>query len=1045
MRRSVLVRNAPVVGVSTVAPQFAARRRNELGIVALLSCMALSLMLTGCIQSGSSGSSNPLAVQVSNGSSQRAVVGTVYGAPLIAVVGRADGKPVSGVTVTFTAPSSGASGTFANGQLTETHSSDSNGLVTSSALKANSTSGEFQVTATASGAAVNASFGLENLSTSDLRISVNNGSLQNANVGTAFAMPLIVRVTNNGTGVQGVTVTFTAPSSGASGTFANKTATENDVTDSNGYATSSTFTANNTVGSYQVMASIPDVTPVTLYLTNTAGSGVPAVVQAESGTPQTTTVSSAFAPLVAGVADGTGAPLSGVSVTFTAPSTGASAKFASSGTNIETDVTNSNGLATSSTLTANSTTGTFTVNATVAGVAAPAAFSLTNSTSSSPAAVIATGGTPQRAAISSSFSAKLVATVVDAAGIPLSGVSVTFAAPASGASGSFPGGATVTTDTNGNATAAFTANSTAGTYTVTATAGSLTPANFALMNTVARVTAYSFYLSGEEEINSQNSGHLNYYALVGTILVDPIGVVVGGEEDYNDAAGLTFTTVGITTGSLSFSTGDPAGQGTLTLFTNQNQIGINGTETFKVQFVNTNHALIIQFDDTATSSGSMDVQNLGTPSGGYAFTLSGVDPLYLPVGFGGVFASGGTVLNPTWPGIIDVSDAPSPGLGVLTNNPFTASLGSIDVYGRGVITGISIPVTGQSPQNLNIAYYLVGTKALRLIDIDSSITAAGSAFSQGANATSAANAGLGQSVFAVASNTNVLNTTYFVTLGQFSTSNTSSQTADLAGVADEDELAQPIKTAAITGTYQIQSNGYGTLSITSANLGSVTSLGVYLTDPALNLSDPNNSTSGVGGALLLDLDATLTGGTGIITPQTDTAESSFAGNYAVGWQDINELDGAQNPREFDMLAQGSMVANGQLSVTGAFGDPFETLSNLGTLSTGDTCQTVPQVDSSNLGSGRYSMLEANHPGNPLNCELNFTTQVPVNFELIMYQASGDQLFWYQRAIQPNRPAQLFLGPLELQGSLNGIPSAWKGNGRLKSTRTPAVPFKPDAQ
>ena len=438
MRRSVLVRNAPVVGVSTVAPQFAARRRNELGIVALLSCMALSLMLTGCIQSGSSGSSNPLAVQVSNGSSQRAVVGTVYGAPLIAVVGRADGKPVSGVTVTFTAPSSGASGTFANGQL------DRNSFVRFER------SGHFFCSQSEFNVGRVSSDGNrfrrrgerflrpEDISTSDLRISVNNGSLQNANVGTAFAMPLIVRVTNNGTGVQGVTVTFTAPSSGASGTFANKTATENDVTDSNGYATSSTFTANNTVGSYQVMASIPDVTPVTLYLTNTAGSGVPAVVQAESGTPQTTTVSSAFAPLVAGVADGTGAPLSGVSVTFTAPSTGASAKFASSGTNIETDVTNSSGLATSSTLTANSTTGTFTVNATVAGVAAPAAFSLTNSTSSSPAAVIATGGTPQRAAISSSLSAKLVATVVDAAGIPLSGVSVTFAAPASGASGSFP-------------------------------------------------------------------------------------------------------------------------------------------------------------------------------------------------------------------------------------------------------------------------------------------------------------------------------------------------------------------------------------------------------------------------------------------------------------------------------------------------------------------------------------------------------------------------------------------------------------------------------
>ena len=35
----------------------------------------------------------------------------------------------------------------------------------------------------------------------------------------------------------------------------------------------------------------------------------------------------------------------------------------------------------------------------------------------------------------------------------------------------------------------------------------------------------------------------------------------------------------------------------------------------------------------------------------------------------------------------------------------------------------------------------------------------------------------------------------------------------------------------------------------------------------------------------------------------------------------------------------------------------------------------------------------------------------------MYQASGTQLFWYQRSLEPDRPAELFLGPIELQGSL----------------------------
>jgi hypothetical protein len=66
-------------------------------------------------------------------------------------------------------------------------------------------------------------------------------------------------------------------------------------------------------------------------------------------------------------------------VTFTAPSSGASGTFATTGTNTEQDTTNQSGMATSSTFTANATAGgPYTVAASVAGVATPANFSLTN-------------------------------------------------------------------------------------------------------------------------------------------------------------------------------------------------------------------------------------------------------------------------------------------------------------------------------------------------------------------------------------------------------------------------------------------------------------------------------------------------------------------------------------------------------------------------------------------------------------------------------------------------------------------------------------------
>jgi IPT/TIG domain-containing protein len=100
--------------------------------------------------------------------------------------------------------------------------------------------------------------------------------------------------------------------------------------------------------------------------------------------------------------------------------------------------------------------------------------------------VTATAGTPQSATINTAFATALQATVKDSLNNPVSGVTVTFVAPASGASGTFAGGVnTAVTNAQGVATAAiFTANGTAGgPYNVTASvAGVATPANFSLTN-----------------------------------------------------------------------------------------------------------------------------------------------------------------------------------------------------------------------------------------------------------------------------------------------------------------------------------------------------------------------------------------------------------------------------------------------------------------------------------------------------------------------------------------------------------------------------------
>ena len=291
--------------------------------------------------------------------------------------------------------------------------------------------------------------------------------------------------------------------------------------------------------------------------------------------------------------------------------------------------------------------------------------SCSSSSSSTPKgteSIAMTSGSGQRAPINVAFGAPLVATVTTGT-TPVSGATVTFTAPTTGASGTFAGGAnTATTNASGVATSAvFTPNGTTGGYTVTATvSGVTTGVNFLLTNTTALVTSsnYSFYLSGLENANDGP----NFYALAGSVSIDLNGVVVSGEQDYNDAYGFTSPEPSgdiIVGGSLRV---DPTtGQGTLTVVTNNLSLGYTGTETIGVQFVNASHGLIMQFDNSATSSGSIDLQTLpSTLSGGYAFTLSGVDVDYDSTVFGGVFSITGTTLQN---GMVDVDDAGEVSLG----------------------------------------------------------------------------------------------------------------------------------------------------------------------------------------------------------------------------------------------------------------------------------------------------------------------------------------------------------------------------------------------
>jgi hypothetical protein len=127
-----------------------------------------------------------------------------------------------------------------------------------------------------------------------------------------------------------------------------------------------------------------------LVLETSAPASQPAAVAATAGGGQTATVGTAFTTrLAARVTDASAQPVAGATVTFAAPANGASGTFGATGATA-TAVSGSDGVATAPQLTANTTAGTYSVSASVAGVATPATFSLTNAAATGPTTVTVT-------------------------------------------------------------------------------------------------------------------------------------------------------------------------------------------------------------------------------------------------------------------------------------------------------------------------------------------------------------------------------------------------------------------------------------------------------------------------------------------------------------------------------------------------------------------------------------------------------------------------------------------------------------------------------
>jgi hypothetical protein len=528
--------------------------------------------------------------------------------------------------------------------------------------------------------------------------------------------------------------------------------------------------------------------------------------------------------------------------------------------------------------------------------------------------------------------------------------------------------------------------------------------------TAVQTANFVFYLAGQELDDGADT-----YSLAGVVAIaqDGSGNVISGEQDYNDGDGNTSPQTGgasgdsITGGTLVMAT-DGSGNATLMLTTNNASLPNGGTEVFALAFANPNHAVIVQFDGSATSSGSYDLQTstaapVGAPSVSFAFVASGTNTMFDPVCDGGVFsvdASGNVT------GVYDLNDSDNQPATFANPIPAGVTTGSVDAFGRGVITGA---LFGGAAIN----YYVVGPEVLRLIAVDPNATAVGSAYGQGTTAGSFSSGSLGPSVFQIGSRRN-----FYGAVGQFSTAPeagvvkakphantpvretgttcTGTGPCSFSGEGDYNDLNSGGGgfVADISGTYSIATTGYGSLNFDGTFANTIDVFGVYAVDPALNILDPNNTTDTVdsGGALIAEMDANLFG-TGSIVPQTSVAQTSFSGFYAFGAQGDDS-----SGFEFDFVGTGTVTpgdSNSTLVGEGSLSDPFGVFTDPGSEIpvTFNATPSLPDAD------GRYFI-------NPLVMETGPDTTFNLS-DVAAYQASGGQLYWVE-----TEEGTVFLGSLE---------------------------------
>jgi len=380
------------------------------------------------------------------------------------------------------------------------------------------------------------------------------------------------------------------------------------------------------------------------------------------------------------------------------------------------------------------------------------------------------------------------------------------------------------------------------------------------------------------------------YSVSGVFTVTAAGAVTGGEQDLVNLTGAVHDAI---TGGTWVASTD--GNLVITLVTADTAIGVAGVETLDATLVSSASALITEFDTSATSSGTLDLQtSTAAPSGGYAFSAAGLDSTGFPLALGGVVNvdSAGAISGTG--SIFDINDGAA--AGPLQDQTFTASTVSTP-DALGMVTFTLNPSVASAVRQLVLVGYIVDATHIQLVETTDTLDGilGGTALGQGSAAGTFTASSISGTSFVIGAAGSDVNGP--LQLAGVITANSDGTTVG-GNLSMNDIVAQTAQggvALASGATYTVDPTGRVTLTgLTDAGATFAYDLQLYLT--------------GDGHALVASMDADdVAAGVGFAQSGTFNA-ATFTGSYGLSVTQVvagNEYDGV-----------GPVVADGVGTLTG---------------------------------------------------------------------------------------------------------------------------------